>query len=273
MRDFRDAKAMAQTLRDALKTKSVSITHGESLELIAKVLGFRDWNTLSARIQASLPALSGAGVPRSISAGTVVPVTPMRDVVFFPGMVTPIFVGREKTMRALESAMAGDGRIMVITQRRSGDDDPTFDDLYSVGVMASVLNRQLLPNGTLKFVVSCGERKVVSRSVANDFLAAEVAPFMETGGGTAEAVALSRAVLDAYQAYANVDYAELRAPGSLFRLPNAGEPAAVADSLAPLLAVDIARKQQFLETGDVVMRLKMLLDVLEAGPPEPGTPK
>jgi ATP-dependent Lon protease len=193
----------------------------------------------------------------------------MRDVVFFPGMVTPIFVGREKTMRALESAMAGDGVVLVVTQRRSGDDDPTLGDLYSVGVTAKVLNRQVLPDGTLKFLVSCVERKTVVRAVAGDFLAAEVTSFEETGGGTDEAAALSRAVLDAYQIYAKVDFAATPRPTStLFRLPTIGAPGVLADSLAPMLAADIATRQRMLETADVAARLRLLLAVMEAGPPE-----
>jgi len=270
MRDFRDAKIMAQTLRNALKTKSVSLTHSESLELIAKVLGFHDWNTLSARIQSDGSAVVGATRPQqshAASASAAIPVTPMRDVVFFPGMVTPIFVGREKTMRALESAMAGDGVVLVVTQRRAGDDDPTFDDLYPVGVIANVLNRQVLPDGTLKFFVSCVERKTIVRAVAGDFLAAEAAPFEETGGGTDEVAALSRAVLEAYQIYAKVDFAAMPRPTStLFRLPTIGEPGTLADSLAPLLTADIATRQRILETADVVARLKLLLEVMEAGP-------
>jgi ATP-dependent Lon protease len=269
MRDFRDAKAMAQTLRDALKIKSVSLTHSESLELIARILGFHDWNTLSARIQTDRPATRPLDTLHAISASTAIPVTPMRDVVFFPGMVTPIFVGREKTMRALESAMAGDGVVLVVTQRRSGDDDPTLGDLYSVGVTAKVLNRQVLPDGTLKFFVSCVERKTVVRAVAGDFLAAEVTPFEETGGGTDEAAALSRAVLDAYQIYAKMDFAATPRPTStLFRLPTIGAPGVLADSLAPLLAADIATRQRMLETADVAARLRLLLAVMEAGPPE-----
>lgn len=270
MRDFRDAKAMAQTLRDAFKTKSVSITHSESLELVARILGFHDWNVLSARIQASRPAVHEPGLlksPPSGSAVAVMPVTPMRDIVFFPQMVTPIFVGREKTMRALESAMAGDGLVLVVTQRRAGDDNPTLDDLYPVGVTANVLNRQTLLDGTLKFFVSCIERKTVVRPVENEFLAAEVGPFEETGGETAEANDLARAVLEAYQACAKVDFgAQPRGPQTLFRLPNAGIPGPLGDSVAGLVQAPIVRKQQILETRDVVARLKLLLEVMEAGP-------
>ena len=129
MRDFRDAKAMAQTLREAFKAKSVPLTHSESLELVAKTFGLPDWNFLAAKIQASQqiavqPAPTIA--PSSISAGSFVPVIPMRDIVVFPQMVVPIFVGREKTRRAIERAAATDGRIAVLTQRRAADDDPAL---------------------------------------------------------------------------------------------------------------------------------------------------
>src|SRR5467141_3393245 len=130
MRDFRDAKAMAQTLREALNVKSVSLTHSESLELVAKILGFRDWHVLAAKIQASQPTVpeSGTSVPAttlpSISAGTGIPIFPMRDLVLFPQMIVPIFVGRDKTRRAVDCAMAGDGRVLVVSQRRGADDDP-----------------------------------------------------------------------------------------------------------------------------------------------------
>ena len=95
MRDFRDAKSMAQTLREALKAKAVTLSHSESLELVAKALGFHDWNVLSAAIQASQPQAK----PKD--GGTALPVTPMRDVVFFPQVMTLIFAGRDKTKRAM----------------------------------------------------------------------------------------------------------------------------------------------------------------------------
>lgn len=276
MRDFRDAKAMAQTLRDALKAKSVSMTHSESLELIANVLGFHDWNVLAARIQSGQPTILGsatalpANAQRSTSARTGIPIALMRDVVFFPQMVTAIFVGREKTKRAMESAMASDGMVLAVTQRRPADDDPTLDDLYRVGVTATVLNRQVLLDGTLKFFVSCLERKTLVRAVEDEFLAAEVAPFEETGGQTAEAAALSRAVLDAYQIFAKVDFSS--PPGgihALSRQPSVGDPGVLADWITPFLPIDIARSQQILETSDVVLRLQTILDLLKTVSPPP----
>ncbi|MBR1251009.1 hypothetical protein JQ609_29325 [Bradyrhizobium sp. AUGA SZCCT0169] len=108
MRDFRDAKAMAHSLREALKAKSVSLTHSESLELVARTLGLPDWNHLAARIESSLPPLMPTGATNSVTAG--IPIVPMRDLVVFPQMVAPIFVGREKTRRAIERALATDRR-------------------------------------------------------------------------------------------------------------------------------------------------------------------
>jgi ATP-dependent Lon protease len=139
MRDFRDAKAMAQTLREALNLKSLSLTRSESQEVIAKILGFRDWNVLAAKIQASQPTAAkfGTSAPAivlpSISAGESVPVISMRDLVLFPHMTLSIFVGRDDTRRGVEFAMVGDRRVLVVAQRRDVDNDPnTLESLHPV---------------------------------------------------------------------------------------------------------------------------------------------
>src|SRR6516165_9540751 len=129
MRDYRDAKAMAQTLRQALKEKSVSLTHSEGLELIARVLGLPDWNTLSARINASSKA-AAAETPTLRR-----PVLPLRDLVLFPEMTSPIYAARLKSLAAIEQAMASDREIFCVTQKRVADDDPTADDLYALGAV------------------------------------------------------------------------------------------------------------------------------------------
>jgi len=275
MRDFRDAKAMAQTLREALNAKSVSLTHSESQELIAKILGFRDWNVLAARIQAGQPNAPESGtpapatVPTSISAGAGIPIFPMRDLVLFPQMITPIFVGRDKTRRAVERAMAGDRRVLVVAQRRGADDDPdTLESLYPVGVTASVISRQTQVDGVLKVAVSGLQRTAIVRLINDGFLGAEVAPIEETRGQSAEADALSRAVLDAYQIYADVDFSSLPpGPKARFGLPSIGDPSLLADTVAPLLSIGIEKKQQLLETSDVVTRLETILDLMNAGRP------
>ncbi|SDT48416.1 LON peptidase substrate-binding domain-containing protein [Bradyrhizobium canariense] len=271
MRDFRDAKAMAQTLREALKTKSVSLSHSESLELVAKTFGFPDWNFLAARIQASQPAFHSSVTPAPlnvltpVSGGAGIPIVPMRDLVLFPQMVAPIFVGRDKTRRAIARAISTDSRVLVVTQRRAADDDPTLDALYSVGVMASVIHRATLLDGTLKLFVSGLERTAIIGPVEEEFLAAEVAPFEETRGHTAEAEALFLAVLDAYQIWANLDLSAMpQGPQARLQLPSIGEPGGLADAVAPLLSIGIDRKQQLLETGDVVARLEAILELMKA---------
>ncbi|MEO6843054.1 MAG: LON peptidase substrate-binding domain-containing protein [Bradyrhizobium sp.] len=268
MRDFRDAKAMAQTLREALKTKSVSLTHSESLELVAKTFGLPDWNFLAAKIEASQQVAGQPApttVPPSTSAGSFVPVIPMRDLVVFPQMVVPIFVGREKTRRAIERAAATDGRILVVTQRRAADDDPAIEDLYPVGVMASVIHNVTLLDGTLKLFVSGHERTTLIRPVEQECLAAEVVPLEQTRGHTAEAVVLFRAVLEAYQLWAKVDLSALpQGPQARLRLPSVEEPGGLADAVAPLLPIGIDRKQHLLETSDVIVRLETILELMKA---------
>lgn len=269
MRDFRDAKAMAQTLREALHAKSVSFTHSESQELIARILGFRDWNVLAARIQASQPPATPVRATTSAPAGTSIPVLPMRDLVLFPRMIAPIFVGREKTRRALECAFAGDRRVIVVAQRRGADNDPNaLESLYPVGVTASVIDRQTQVDGVLKVSVSGLQRTAIVRLTNDEFLAAEVVPIEEGRGQSADAETLSRAVLDAYQIYANVDFSALSSgPKARFYLPSIGDPSLLADTLAPLLSITIDQRQQLLETRDVVTRLEVILDLMKAGRP------
>lgn len=265
MRDFRDAKAMAQTLREALKAKSVSVTHSESLELVARLFGLPDWNFLAARIQASQPiSMPKAAALRTAQVETIVPVMPLRDLVLFPQMVAPIFVGRDKTKRAIERATATGGRILVLTQKRATDDAPALDGLYSVGVIASVIHNVTLVDGTFKLFVSGIERVAVARFVEEEFLAAEAAPFEETGGQTAEAAALFRAVLEAYQIWAKVDFSALpQGPRARLLLPDIEDPGILADAIAPLLQVSLEQRQALLETRDVVARLETILALLK----------
>ena len=262
MRDFRDAKAMAQTLRDALKVKSISVSHSESLELVARTLGFHDWNVLSAAIQSSAPIAAPAGKSpaRSASASSIIPVAPMRDIVFFPQLISPIFVGREKTRRAIESAAANGGRLLVVTQRRPDDDDPGFDALHSVGVLADIIHRVDMPQGNLRVRVSCSERAAIVRPIDREFLAAEVTPIEETRALDAAAFTLTREIIEAYQGFANSP-----PPQSLYRY--AREPGVLADVVVQLLEVGIEKMQQILETRDVVARLETILGWMREGSP------
>src|SRR5262249_20033600 len=262
MRDFRDAKAIAQTLRVSLKAKSVSLTHSEGLELVATILGFRDWNVLSAAIQSEVqPAANpGSTIPAAVrpAAENQLPIVPLRDIVVFPQLNVPLYAGRAKTIHALERAMAKDKRILVVTQRRPGDDNPTAADLYGVGLTASVIDLIKLNDGTIKLLVRTLARAAIVRLVEDPFLTAEIAPFDESRGQDEEAIALSRAVLEALFAARNVgeisfiyDRSQLKEPGTL------------ADAVAAILKCDIRQKQDLLETGDVVSRLQKILALMK----------
>jgi uncharacterized protein len=207
-------------------------------------------------LAASMPAMpSGAGIP----------ILAIRDLVIFPQMVAPIFIGRDKSRRAIERAVATDGRVLVLTQRRAADDDPGFDDLYPVGVMASVIHNTTLLDGTLKLFISAHRRTLATRPVEAQFLAAEIAPVEDTSGHSDEAVAMFRAVLEAYQRWANVDFSAVPlGPQARLRLPSMEEPGALADAIAPLLPIAIEQRQQLLETADVVARLQAILDLMKS---------
>jgi uncharacterized protein len=259
MRDFRNAKAMAQTLRDALKSKSVSLTHSESLELIARIFGHHDWNVMAAMIQSSrLPVWPAVATPSaSPPAETAIPIAALRDVVFSPQMITPIFAARDKTMLAIARALETDGRLLAVTQRRMADDDPGIDDLYTVGVTAEIIHRQTMPNGNLKLTVSCQDRVSIVRPVNGKFLAAVVAPLEDVRGTDAEAFKLSGAIIEAYQTSTNASL-----PQTLYRY--SGEPGLLGDLIARLIMDDVGQLQRLLETNDVVVRLEMVLDWLKA---------
>ncbi|BCH67937.1 MULTISPECIES: LON peptidase substrate-binding domain-containing protein [Rhizobium/Agrobacterium group] len=270
MRDCRDAKAMAKTLREALHAKSVTFTNSESQELVARILGYRDWNVLAARIQATQSPATSAQASTPFRAGIKIPLVPMRDMVLFPHMISRIFVARDKTRQAVEHALIGDRRVVIVVQRHSADDRPiTLDALHPVGVVANVVDRQTQADGTLKVTVCGLQRTGIVRLTDCEFLAAEVAPIEEQGSQSKEADALSNSVLDAYQTYADVDFSSLP-PGSKarFGLPSIGDPSLLADTVAPLLSISVDHKQQLLETRDVVTRLKRLIELMSAGRPK-----
>jgi uncharacterized protein len=263
MRDFRDAKAMAQTLREALKTKSVSLTHSESLELVATILGFHDWNVLSATIQSEVqPAANpGSTIPATVrlAAENQLPIVPLRDIVVFPHLNVPLFAGRAKTISAVEHAMAEDRRILVVTQRRPGDDNPTAADLYGVGLTASVIDLIKLNDGTIKLLVKTLTRATIVRLVEDPFLTAEITPFDESRGQDEEAVALSRAMLETLLAARNSGQISFLYD----RSQESKEPGTLADAVAAILPCDIRQKQDLLETGDVVSRLQKILALMK----------
>lgn len=255
MRDYRDAKAMAQTLRQALKEKSVSLTHSESLELIAAVLGVADWNTLSAAINAS-PKAPAPGV-QTVTR----PVMPLRDLVLFPGMTSPIYAMRPKSVAAIEQAMAGDKEIFFVTQRRVADDDPSSKDLYDLGVVARTMDLTKMPDGSNKLMVQGLRRaRVIRISGDGACLVAELAPVSLEGAAREEAAAVLRELLQRFAVHANIDLAA--PPQALLSLPHLRDPGRTADMIAQYLSLTVEQRQQILEATDVVQRMRMILAII-----------
>src|SRR5882757_8594336 len=162
MRDFRDAKAMAQTLRDSLSSKAVTISHSESLELVSKMFGAADWNTLLALIQAGRRAPATAAAPQAESARTY-PAMPIRDLVPFPSATFPLFVGRPKSVQALDHAFERQREVVLVVQKDSAVDEPAFDDICEMAVLAGILDLVRLPDGTLKVMVQAHRRVAIRR--------------------------------------------------------------------------------------------------------------
>ena len=137
----------------------------------------------------------------------ILPILPLRDIVVFPHQPVPLFVGREKSVRALEEAMKNEGKqILLATQKDKDDDDPAADGIYDVGVVATVLQLLKLPDGTVKVLVEGRARAGVSRFTSQtEYYEAEIAYVAEDGAGSAEAEALSRAVVEQFENYVKLN--------------------------------------------------------------------
>ncbi len=190
------------------------------------------------------------------------PVLPLRDIVVFPHMVVPLFVGREKSVRALEEVMRGDKQILLATQKNSSDDDPQPSGIYDVGVIATVLQLLKLPDGTVKVLVEGKSRAALLRFTDQaEFYEAEAADLEEDGADASEAEALSRAVAEQFENYVKLN--KKVPPEALASIPHITEPGKLADSIAAHLAVKIQDKQQLLEIFNVAKRLERVYALME----------
>ncbi len=190
------------------------------------------------------------------------PVLPLRDIVVFPHMVVPLFVGREKSVRALEEVMKSDKQILLVTQKDRDQDDPTPADIYEVGVLATVLQLLKLPDGTVKVLVEGLSRAAVLKFTGrDDFYEAEVAAIDEAGGDVHEAEALSRAVIDQFENYVKLN--KKIPPEATAAIPQITEPGKLADTIAAHLAVKIPDRQQLLEIFNVSKRLEKVFALME----------
>ncbi len=207
---------------------------------------------------------SNQNLPPRIVAGSeaTLPVLPLRDVVVFPHMVIPLFVGRKKSIRALELAMEAGKQIMLAAQKSATDDDPTTDNIHAIGTIASILQLLKLPDGTVKVLVE-GERRAMVQSYdeTEGYFSAQVALLEPEPITDKEGEALVRSVLNEFDQYVKLNMKI--PPEILTSLAGIDDPGRLADTVAAHLSLKIEDKQLILEIQDVKQRLERILSVLQ----------
>ncbi|PZU74099.1 MAG: endopeptidase La [Brevundimonas sp.] len=192
----------------------------------------------------------------------ILPVLPLRDIVVFPHMVVPLFVGREKSVKALDEIMKGEKQILLATQKNSVDDDPSPDAIYPIGVLASVLQLLKLPDGTVKVLVEGKARARLTRFTdREDYFEAEAVEIADEPGEASQAEAMLRAVVEQFENYVKLN--KKVPPEALSSIPQITDASKLADSVAAHLSVKITDKQGLLETFDVPKRLEKVYGLME----------
>ena len=191
-----------------------------------------------------------------------IPVLPLRDVVVYPHMVIPLFVGREKSIIALERAMHAGKRILLIAQRKADLDDPQPEDLYEVGTLATILQLLKLPDSTVKVLVEGGERALVDQlTVTDHFQAAFTVLDEQDLHDDREIDVLVRSVISQFEQYVKLN--KKVPPEILTSLSGIDEPGRLADTVAAHMALRLREKQRILEVQDVKTRLEQILGIIE----------
>ncbi|MFC3638561.1 endopeptidase La [Camelimonas fluminis] len=204
--------------------------------------------------------------PRQPAApGTVsdYPVLPLRDIVVFPHMIVPLFVGREKSIRALEEVVKTDRHILLATQMNAADDDPETSAIHEIGAIASVLQLLKLPDGTVKVLVEgAGRARVRSYLRTDEFYEATAEVLGDEAGDKVEAEALARSVVTEFESYVKLN--KKVSPEVVAAVTQIEDPSRLADTVASHLAVKIADKQALLETVSIPARLEKILGMMES---------
>jgi len=198
-----------------------------------------------------------------IPGGNLFPVLPLRDIVVFPHMIVPLFVGREKSVRALEDVMKDDKQILLVTQKNAAQDDPTAADIYSVGTVGSVLQLLKLPDGTVKVLVEGQQRARIKKYTEVEAFFQAVAEVVEdTEGREREMDALVRTVVSQFEQYIKLN--KKIPPEVLVSINQIEEPSKLADTIASHLSLKIPEKQELLESAAVSDRLEKVYGFMEA---------
>ena len=198
-------------------------------------------------------------LPRSV----LLPVLPLRDIVVFPHMIVPLFVGREKSVRALENVMKEDKQILLVAQKDASLDDPKPDDIHAVGTVGTVLQLLKLPDGTVKVLVEGGSRARIQSYADNDqFFQAHVEVIDEEAGERRELEALVRSVIGQFEQYVKLN--KKIPPEVVVSLNQIDDAGKLADTVASHLALKISEKQEILELSGVGERLERVLSYMES---------
>ena len=191
------------------------------------------------------------------------PVLPLRDIVVFPHMIVPLFVGREKSIKALEEVMRSDTFILLATQKNASDDDPAPGAIFETGTLASVLQLLKLPDGTVKVLVEGAARARVEQYTDRaDYYEADAVVLSDSSGEQVEAEALARSVVNEFESYVKLN--KKVSPEVVGVVQQIDDYAKLADTVASHLAVKIADKQIILETPSVTERLEKVLGLMES---------
>ena len=191
------------------------------------------------------------------------PVLPLRDIVVFPHMIVPLFVGRERSISALEEVMRTDRHILLAAQKNAGDDDPATDAIYEMGTLASVLQLLKLPDGTVKVLVEGTQRARILRYTENaDYYEAEVERVAEAVGTKEEIEALARSAVSQFESYVKLN--KKISPEVLGTLGQIDDYSKLGDTIASHLAIKIAEKQELLEIVKISDRLEKVYALMES---------
>ncbi len=190
------------------------------------------------------------------------PVLPLRDIVVFPHMIVPLFVGREKSVAALETVMKDDKQILLVAQKNASQDEPAPKDIHSVGVVGSVLQLLKLPDGTVKVLVEGGARaRIVEFRENPAFFEARAEKMEEEEGDPGELEALGRSVANQFEQYVKLN--KKVPPEVLVSVNQIEEPSKLADTIASHLSIKLEEKQELLEIGSVSGRLERVISLME----------
>ena len=202
-------------------------------------------------------------MPAEVSNKTIFPLLPLRDVVVYPQIVQPLFVGRPKSIKALEEAMSGDKQVLLVAQKNASDDDPVAEQLFSIGTIATILQLIRLPDGTVKVLVEGLERATVDNvDIESDHMNAEASLLVSEDVSQKEASVLIRSLLSQFDQY--VQLSKKIPPEVMTSISSIDEPGRLVDTIASHMALQLSEKQNLLELSSLKNRVEHLMALIES---------